>query len=161
MARQDDEHAHKFREAVGRMAAETRKNRYSKSTGTPKRIRLIHWDDDKPSLSDAIRASVAMIPGALIASLPFYFGMLILWLIDEGREITVNTIPKVIDALIFTVASAGFFITYALLVGFVETRWPSQEKVRFGNYGLVPKKTAYLFPFWLGVYIYVSALIFT
>ncbi len=160
MTQPDEEHASKFRDAVHRMAVEPPDERHPKRIGMSN-DRLKDESDERGSslsdknvtLSDALRASIASVGAVLLGSLPFFGIIFIAWLTGIAGDTK--------EIVFFSVAMAGFFITYALLVGFIETRWPSREKIRVGNYGLWPKKAAILFPVWLGVYIYIVALIVT
>ena len=55
----------------------------------------------------------------------------------------------------------GFFITFFLLVRFIESKWPSKSKVQFGRFGLLPKHTGIFFFIWLAIYLYLFSLITT
>ncbi len=115
--------------------------------------RISSLPENKATLSDALRAAFASVRAVLVGSLPFFGLIFIAWItgIAEDTKETVG----------FAVAMGGFFITYALLVGFIETLWPSRDKIRVGNYGEWPQKAAILFFVWLGVYLYIVAVLVT
>lgn len=107
--------------------------------------------ENKATFSDAMHAALLGVPAGLMGSLPFFVLVFIGWLTGVAGS-TKETLGWSIGAL-------GFFMSYGALVGFVETRWPSRTKIRVGNYGLWPQKTAILFFVWLPIYFFLAGLI--
>ena len=54
---------------------------------------------------------------------------------------------------------AGFFLSYVILFRIIDSRWSTETKVKFGNFGLMPKHGAILFVVWLAVYLFLSGVI--
>lgn len=55
----------------------------------------------------------------------------------------------------------GFILTYVPLAVLIESKWPSDSKVRLGNFGPIPKRAGIFFFVWLAVYLYLFSLIAT
>jgi len=58
---------------------------------------------------------------------------------------------ELFESIIYLV---GFIVSYYLLARFIEIRWPSRMRIRFGNYRRIPISAVILFVVWLFVYQY-------
>lgn len=69
-----------------------------------------------------------------------------------------TSVNEIIVLLIFI---GGFVLTFVFLAQIIESKWPSKDRVRFGNFGLVRKHTVIFVFIWLAIYLYLFSLIYT
>lgn len=69
-----------------------------------------------------------------------------------------TSVNEIIGLIIFI---AGFMLTFIVLARLIESKWPSKNRIKFGNFGLVPKHTGIFFFIWLAIYLYLFSLIYT